>query len=84
MPEPLWVTDMQFGYDINSAQLVEKDSVLFYGTKNGLLIALNSSTGDILWKHKAGVTILNTVTPLDSNSVLLNDLDGKTMLIEAE
>ena len=84
LPEPLWITDAEFDYDINSAQLVEKDGVLFYGTKNGLLIALNSSTGEILWKHKVGLTIINTVTPLDSKRVLLNDLDGKTMVIEAE
>jgi glucose dehydrogenase len=84
LPEPLWITNAEFDYDINSAQLVEKDGVLFYGTKNGLLISLDSLTGEILWKHKVGVTIINTVTPLDSKRVLLNDLDGKTMVIEAE
>jgi outer membrane protein assembly factor BamB len=84
LPEPLWITDVQLGYDINSAQLVEKDGLLFYGTKNGLLIALDSSTVEILWQHKIGVTILNTVTPLNSKQVLLNDLDGKTVLVEAE
>ena len=81
-PEPLWITNAEFGYDINSAQLVEKDGVLFYGTKNGLLIALDSSTGKILWEHKVGVTIINTVTPLDSKRVLLNDFDGRTILVE--
>lgn len=84
LPEPLWVTNAKFGYDINSAQLTEKDGVLFYGTKNGLLLALNSSTGKILWEHKIGVTIINTVNPLDSKRVLMNDLDGKTILIETE
>lgn len=82
LPEPLWITNTGFGYDINSAQLVEKDGVLFYGTKNGLLLALNSSTGKILWQHKIGVTIVNTVKPLDSKHVLLNDFDGRTILIE--
>jgi outer membrane protein assembly factor BamB/predicted phosphodiesterase len=81
-PEPLWITNAEFGYDINSAQLVEKNGVLFYGTKNGLLLALDSSDGKILWKYKIGVTVINTVTPLDSKRVLLNDLDGKTTLIE--
>ena len=82
LPEPLWITNAKFGYDINSAQLSEKDGVLFYGTKNGLLLALNSSTGKILWEHKVGVTIINTVKPLDSKRVLLNDFDGRTILIE--
>ncbi len=84
LPEPLWITNAGFVYDINSAQLAEKDGVLFYGTKNGLLIALDSSTGKILWKHKVGVTIINTVIPLNSNQVLLNDFDGKTILLRKQ
>jgi outer membrane protein assembly factor BamB len=84
LPEPLWTSNVEFGYDINSAQLSEKNGVLFYGTKNGLLIALNSSSGEILWKHKIGVTIINTVTPLDSRRILLNDFDGKTILISVD
>jgi len=84
LPEPLWITNVGFGYDINSAQHVEKDGVLFYGTKNGLLIALDSSNGEILWQQKLGVTIINTITPLSSKRVLLSDVDGRTMLIEAE
>lgn len=83
-PKPLWITNAGFGYDINSAQLSEKDGVLFYGTKNGLLLALDSSTGKILWQHKIGVTIINTVLPLNSKKVLLNDYDGKTILVEKE
>jgi outer membrane protein assembly factor BamB/predicted phosphohydrolase len=84
LPEPFWITNVNFGYDINSAQIAEKDGVLFYGTKNGLLLALNSSTGKILWEHKVGVTIINTVVPLNSHEVLLNDFDGRTILVEAE
>ena len=29
LPEPLWITNADFGYDINSAQLVEKNGVIF-------------------------------------------------------
>ena len=84
LPQPLWITNAKFGYDINSAQIAEKDGVVYYGTKNGLLLALDSSTGNILWKHKTGVTILNTVFPLNSKEVLLNDFDGKTILIKTK
>ena len=84
LPKPLWINNAGFGYDINSAQLAEKDGVLFYGTKNGLLLALNSLTGKILWEYKVGVTIINTVRPLDSTHVLLNDFDGRTILVESK
>jgi outer membrane protein assembly factor BamB/predicted phosphodiesterase len=77
IPQELWKTDAQFGYDINSAMLAEKDGVVFYGTKNGLLLALDGKTGAIKWRHKFGVSILNTVVPLSANRVLATDFDGK-------
>ncbi len=61
--ETVWETDAGFSYDISSAQLVERDGIVFYGTKNGLLIALDAATGAVKWKHRVGVALLNTVTP---------------------
>ncbi len=83
-PEKLWELNAGFGYDINSAMLVEKDGVLFYGTKNGLLFALDARTGNIKWQHKLGVGILNTVVPLSGTEVLTTDFDGKVTLVSAK
>jgi outer membrane protein assembly factor BamB/predicted phosphodiesterase len=80
-PDPLWELDSGFGYDINSAMLVEKDGVVFYGTKNGLLIAIEGATGTLLWKHRLGVALLNTVCPLSGREVLVTDFDGRVTLV---
>jgi outer membrane protein assembly factor BamB len=82
-PEKVWELNAGFGYDINSAMLVEKDGVLFYGTKNGLLFALDAKTGAIKWEHKLGTGVMNTVVPLSSTQVLTTDFDGKVALVEA-
>ena len=82
--EAVWETDAGFGYDINSAMLVEKDGVVFYGTKNGLLLALDGATGAIKWKHKVGVTLLNTVTPLSGREVVVTDFDGHVTLVSSD
>jgi outer membrane protein assembly factor BamB len=82
-PRELWELDARFGYDINSAMLVERDGVLFYGTKNGLLLAVDGKTGALLWEHKLGVTVLNTVVPLSGSDVLVADVDGKVTCIQA-
>ena len=74
--ETFWETDAGFGQDINSAQLVEKDGVLFYGTKNGLLLALDGATGAVMWKHRVGVALLNTATPVNGREVVVTDADG--------
>ncbi len=80
-PTKLWETNAGFGYDINSGMLVEKDGVVFYGTKNSLLIALEAATGKILWQHKTGVGVMNTVVPLSAHEVLTSDFDGRVIRI---
>jgi len=82
--EALWETDTGLGYDINSAMLVEKDGVVFYGTKNGILLALDAATGAIKWKHRVGVSLLNTVTPLSGREVVVTDFDGHVTLVSAD
>jgi len=83
-PETVWETNAGFGYDINSAMLVEKDGVVFCGTKNGLLLALDAATGAVKWKHRVGVALLNTVTPLSGREVAVTDFDGRVSLVVSD
>lgn len=82
--DAVWETNAGFGTDINSAMLVEKDGVVFYGTKNGLLIALDAATGAVKWKHRVGVSLLNTVTPLSGREVVVTDFDGRVSLVVSD
>jgi len=83
-PATVWEQKTDFGYDINSAMLVEKDGVVFYGTKNGLVFALEAKTGAVKWEHKIGVGVVNTLMPLGANRVLATDFDGHVTMIEAK
>lgn len=83
-PEKLWSLNAHFGYDINSAMIVEKAGTTFYGTKNGLLFALDGKKGQIQWEHKIGVGVMNTVAPLSSTRVLATDFDGQVVMLEAK
>jgi outer membrane protein assembly factor BamB len=81
--DTVWETNAGFGEDFNSAMLIEKDGVVFYGTKNGLLLALDAATGAVKWKHRVGVALLNTVTPLSGREVVVTDLDGRVSLVSS-
>ena len=81
-PRMLWGTHVGFGYDINSAMLAEKEGRVFYGTKNGLVIALDASTGRVLWEHRIDVALLNTPVPVSANRVLVTDSDGRVTMLE--
>ena len=83
-PDKVWQLHADFVRDINSAMLVEKDGVVFYGTKNDLLFALDAKTGALKWEHKLGTGVMNTVLPLSSTQVLTTDFDGKVTLVEAK
>ena len=77
LEEPLWITGCGFGYDISSSQIVEKDGVIFYPTKNGMIYSLDSETGKILWQHKSTNGFVNTISPLSANKFITTDFDGK-------
>ncbi|MCX8104947.1 MAG: PQQ-binding-like beta-propeller repeat protein [Ignavibacterium album] len=84
LSEPLWITKCGFGYDISSAQIVEKDGVIFYPTKNGVIYSLDSSNGKILWKHKISNGFINTLTVIDKNHIIATDFDGNVTCLIAE
>ena len=79
----LWAVHAGFGYDINAAMPVECEGVLFYGTMQGLLLAVDASTGEVLWKYRVGHVPLNTVTPLSREHVVCSDFDGHVTFVEA-
>ncbi len=82
--EVLWETEIGAGQDISSAQLAEKDGVVFYGTMRGLLVALDAATGDIKWQHRVGAALLNTVTPISAREVAVTDFDGRVTLVVSD
>lgn len=79
--DPVWITNAGFGYDISSAQIIEKDGIIFYPTKTGELYALNSKTGKILWIHKLSSGYINTVTALASDKIISTGFDGVIKLL---
>lgn len=81
LKEPLWITNAGFGYDISSAQIIEKDGVIFYPTKTGELYALSSEDGKILWTYKLSTGYINTVTPVSSTKIITTGFDGMIKLI---
>jgi outer membrane protein assembly factor BamB/predicted phosphodiesterase len=80
-PQALWTANCGYGYDIDPSMPVEKDGVVFFGTKNGMVYALDGRTGAVRWKYRVGVTTVHTPVPLDGKSVLVTDSDGRVMVL---
>jgi outer membrane protein assembly factor BamB len=83
VPREMWVSTPGIGYDINAAMPVEKGGTLFYGSKNGYIFALAASDGSVVWVHRTGASVVNTLTPLSATAVLASDFDGNVMLLSS-
>jgi len=81
-PAEVWATNCGYGYDIDPSMPMERDGVVYFGTKNGVIFALDAHSGAILWEHRIGVTIASTPVPLKNRRVITSDLDGKISLLE--
>lgn len=81
--KPLWVQHCGYGYDIDPSMPMEKEGVVFFGTKNGLIFALDGASGAILWKHRLSETIVHTLVPLDRRRIVATDIGGRIALLEA-
>lgn len=75
-PTPRWVTHADFGYEHNPAMPLEKEGTLWVSTKNGLLLGMDAKTGEVLWRHKIGNSILNTPLPLSGTECVFTSSEG--------
>lgn len=82
IPLQIWATDVGFGYEHAPSMQIEKDGVVYGSTKNGLMFALNAYTGDIIWKHKVGNSLISTLVPLSNNRVLFTATGGELGLLK--
>ena len=81
-PRELWATDCGFGYEHARVMLVEKDGVVLVTNKDGLVMPLDGKTGRLLWKHKIGNTVINTVVPISNRCIVFTTEAGKVGELE--
>lgn len=80
-PKLLWKTDCKYGFDSNPSMPMEKDGVVFFGSKSGIVSALDAKTGAIRWQYDTGKARTNTVTPLDAQGVVVTTMDGDVLYL---
>ena len=83
-PEKLWASNVGFGYEHAPSMPQEKEGVVYGSTKEGLIFALDAITGKVLWKHKVGNSLINTVVPLNKREVLFTATSGEVGLLRSK
>ncbi len=82
-PRQLWATDAGIGYEHAPSMLPERDGIVYASTNDGFIVALDGRTGRLLWKHKDGNSLTNTVVPLRKGKVLVTNTEGSVILLKA-
>ena len=76
-----WKMYCGFGYEHVPSMLIENNGHVFFGTKSGVVYAIDPTTRKIWWAHKIDNSMVNTVRVLDSGEVIASTMDGKVSLL---
>ena len=79
-----WKMHCGFGYEHVPSMLIEKDGLLYFGTRNGVVYCINPSTQVIKWAYKIDNSMVNTVRVVDGNHIYASTMDGKLAWIKME
>ncbi len=78
-----WKMHCGFGYEHVPSMLIEKDGLIFFGTKSGVVYCIDPATQKIIWAHKIDNSMVNTVRVIDKHTVLAATMDGKLVILKA-
>lgn len=81
---PAWVMNAGFGYEHVPSMLIEKDGQLFFGTRNGVVYAVDVASRKIAWAYKIDNSMVNTVRVLNRKHLIVSTMDGKVALLEVK
>lgn len=77
-----WKLSCDFGYEHVPSMLIEKDGAVFFGTKNGVVYAIDPKERKMRWAHKIDNSMVNTVRVLSGRQIIASTMDGKVVLLE--
>lgn len=74
--EVIWESALDLPYELTPSAIVESEGVVFVPNHNGLVSALDAKTGLVNWQYKISNAMINPITPIKKNKVLVSAMDG--------
>jgi outer membrane protein assembly factor BamB/predicted phosphodiesterase len=79
-----WKLYCGYGYDHVPSMPVEKNGMVFFGTRSGVIYCVDAAGKKVAWKHKLDNSMVNTVRVLNNGQVLASTMDGNVSLLEVQ
>ena len=72
-----WVCDLKFGYDHAPCPVLESDGIVYAGSRNGVIAAVDADSGALLWKFRGGDSAVNDFTRGPDGAVYATLIEGR-------
>lgn len=79
-----WKLHAGFGYEHAPSMLIEKDGIVFFGTRNGVVYAIDVAQRKTAWAYKIDNSMVNTVNVIDKENIIASTMDGKVILLRVQ
>jgi outer membrane protein assembly factor BamB len=83
-PEVSWQLNAGYGYEHTPSMLIEKDGQVFFGTRNGVVYAIDPKKIKVSWAHKIDNSMVNTVNVISNKQIIASTMDGKVCLLQVK
>ncbi len=77
-----WKLNVGYGYEHTPSMLIEKDANVFFGTRNGIVYAIDIASKKVAWAYKIDNSMVNTVNVIDKKNIIASTMDGKVVLLQ--
>ncbi|MBA4408930.1 MAG: PQQ-binding-like beta-propeller repeat protein [Bacteroidota bacterium] len=78
----VWDCQADLGYEIGPSPIAENGDLVFVPTCNGLIVAISKQFHQMVWRYKLSNALINAITPIGKNQVLVTSFDGKVVCLE--
>ena len=79
VPSTVWAVNAGFGYEHNPCPVFASNEVVIAATRNGMLVAIDPKTSEIIWKFKAGYSSVNRVVADQTNTYWFTLAEGRVV-----
>lgn len=79
-----WVCDLKFGYDHAPCPVLEADGIVYAGSRDGVIAAVDAKSGELLWRFRGGDSAVNEFTSGPDGNVYATLVEGKIYRIKVK
>jgi len=77
-----WKLNAGYGYEHTPSMLIEREGNVFFGTRNGVVYAIDTMQKKIAWSYKIDNAMVNTVNVINKKNIIASTMDGKVVLLQ--